>query len=248
MTQGWIKLHRGFTKFEWYQDANTMRVFLHLLITANHKEAKWQGNVIGRGQLITSREHLSRDLGLTVQVVRTSLLKLEKSENVTIKTTNRFTSISICNYDTYQSADVAINPPVNQQITNKQPTDNQQITTNKNDKNKKNEENEKKTTSVSVKDAHQLRAEKLFNRKEYRQLDKSEISAWNSAKDIVKSATEREWKEIEAFYAAPQRETYARKSFATLLNNFSGELDRAAEWYRKNNQPQTKLGTPTQWT
>ena len=83
-SNGWIKLHRDFTKFEWYQDANTMRLFLHLLITANHKKAKWQGNVIDRGQLITSREHLSKELGLTVSVVRTSLSKLEKTENIKI--------------------------------------------------------------------------------------------------------------------------------------------------------------------
>lgn len=142
MTQGWIKLHRGFTKFEWYQDANTMRVFLHLLITANHKKAKWQGNTIGRGQLITSRGHLSRDLGMTVQVVRTSLAKLEKTENITIKTTSKFTLLSICNYDTYQSEGSENNQQVNQQLTIKQPALNQQLTTNKNDKNKK-EEKEK---------------------------------------------------------------------------------------------------------
>jgi len=69
--QGWVKLHRGFTDFEWYKDANTTRVFLHLLITANHRQAKWQGNVIHRGQLITSRDHLAEDLGLSVQSVRT---------------------------------------------------------------------------------------------------------------------------------------------------------------------------------
>jgi hypothetical protein len=93
-----------------------------------------------------------------------------------------------------------------------------------------------------------LRAEKLFNRPEERTLDKSELSAWQSAEEIVKSTTEREWQQIEAFYAAPQKETYARKSYATLLNNFSGELDRAADWHRKNHQPQPKLGTPPQWT
>ena len=93
-----------------------------------------------------------------------------------------------------------------------------------------------------------MRAEKLFNRPEARTLDKSELSAWQSAEEIVKSTTEREWQQIEAFYAAPQKETYARKSYATLLNNFSGELDRAADWHRKNHQPQPKLGTPPQWT
>ena len=142
MTQGWIKLHRGFTKFEWYQDANTMRVFLHLLITANHKEAKWQGNVIGRGQLITSHANLANDLGLTIQNVRTSLLKLKKSENLTIKSTSKFTLLSVCNYDTYQSEDYATNTPINRRVTDEQQSSNNQVTTNKNDKNKK-EEKEK---------------------------------------------------------------------------------------------------------
>jgi len=142
MTQGWIKLHRGFTKFEWYQDANTMRVFLHLLITANHKKAKWQGNTIGRGQLITSHANLAKDLGLTIQNVRTSLLKLKKSENLTIKSTSKFTLLSVCNYDTYQSGDVPTNTPTNKPLTDDQQTANKPLTTNNNVKNKK-EEKEK---------------------------------------------------------------------------------------------------------
>ena len=32
---GWISLYRKFTEWEWYTDANTMRVFLHLLLKAN---------------------------------------------------------------------------------------------------------------------------------------------------------------------------------------------------------------------
>ena len=71
-SNGWIKLHRDFTKFEWYQDANTMRLFLHLLITANHKKVKWQGNTIGRGQLITSHGNLAKGLGLADGVANPS--------------------------------------------------------------------------------------------------------------------------------------------------------------------------------
>ena len=141
-SNGWIKLHRDFTKFEWYQDANTVRLFLHLLITANHKKAKWQGNSIDRGQLITSHGNLANDLGLTIQNVRTSLLKLKKSENLTIKSTSKFTMISICNYDTYQSDDSPTNTPANRRLTDDQQTTNNQLTTNKNDKNEKNEKEE----------------------------------------------------------------------------------------------------------
>jgi hypothetical protein len=139
---GWIKLHREFTKFEWYQDANTMRLFLHLLITANHKKAKWQGNVIDRGQLITSHANLANDLGLTIQNVRTSLLKLKKSENLTIKSTSKFTLLSVCNYDTYQSQDSPTNTPTNRRLTDDQQTTHNQLTTNKNNKEEKEEKEE----------------------------------------------------------------------------------------------------------
>lgn len=137
-SNGWIKLHRDFTKFEWYQDANTVRLFLHLLVTANYRKAKWQGNTIDRGQLITSHGNLANDLGLTIQNVRTSLLKLKKSENLTIKSTSKFTLISICNYGTYQSEDSPTNTPANRRLTDDQQTANNQLTTNK--KNKKNKE------------------------------------------------------------------------------------------------------------
>lgn len=76
----------------------------------------------------------------------------------------------------------------------------------------------------------QLRAEKLFRRGVNRALDKSEASAWNSAKSIAEDMTEEEWIALEKFYAAPQRETFSRKSFATMLNNLSGEVQKAEEW------------------
>ena len=38
---GWIKIHRQILEWEWYSDTNTFRVFLHLLLKANHKEKKY---------------------------------------------------------------------------------------------------------------------------------------------------------------------------------------------------------------
>ena len=43
---GWIKLHRKFKEWEWYQDENTKSVFIHLLLDANHKDKKWRGNTL----------------------------------------------------------------------------------------------------------------------------------------------------------------------------------------------------------
>jgi len=255
MTQGWIKLHRGFTKFEWYQDANTMRVFLHLLITANHQKAKWQGNVIGRGQLITSRGHISRDLGMTVQVVRTSLAKLEKTENITIKTTSKFTLLSICNYDTYQSEVSENNQQVNQQLTIKQPALNQQLTTNKNDKNKKNEKNEKQQTggkpSIHQVENIEQRIIKLLSPSAKRtELNPKERY---SLSQVLTPIKEHDMELLEFFFGLEKSKSYdqtwkRKQGISTILNNLQDQLDLAYEMKESLRKSQPQLGTPTQWT
>lgn len=135
---GFIKLHRTLLDWEWYQNSNVVRVFLHLLIRANHTDQKWQGNLIKRGELITSYEHLSQEIGdLSIMQVRTALDKLKLTGEITSQSNNLFTIITINNYGSYQD----VNKPINKRITNGQQTDNKRITTNKNDKNDKNVKN-----------------------------------------------------------------------------------------------------------
>lgn len=103
--EGWIKLHRKMIEWEWYNDNNTKILFLHLLLTANHKEKKWQGQIIQRGQKITSIQHLADETNLTPQQIRTSLNKLKLTHEITIKTTNKYSLITIEKYSDYQDKD-----------------------------------------------------------------------------------------------------------------------------------------------
>jgi len=80
---GWIKLHRSLLDWEWYQDANALRLLIHLLVSVNYEDKRWQGNVIKAGELITSYENLGDILGLTKQQVKTALKKLETSGEIT---------------------------------------------------------------------------------------------------------------------------------------------------------------------
>lgn len=132
MMNGWIKLHRKFQEWEWYQNANTMRVFVHLLLNANHQPKRWQGILIERGQVLTSRDHLASDLKLSVRRVRTALEHLEQTQEVTIKTTKRYTLLTLCKYSAYQCHDNEIDQQNVQQSTIKRPSGDQQPTTNKN--------------------------------------------------------------------------------------------------------------------
>ena len=126
---GWIKIHRQIIDWEWFTDTNTFRVFLQLLLKANHKEKKYRGMVLKVGTIITSRDILAFETSLSVQQVRTALDKLKSTNEITIKTSSQGTIIEVVNYSKYQLA--------TNEVTNKQPINNQQVTTNKNDKNNK---------------------------------------------------------------------------------------------------------------
>ncbi len=126
---GWIKIHRKILEWEWYDDANTFRLFMHLILKANHKPKKYRGKEVGIGCLLTGRDILSTETGLSVRQVRTSLERLKSTNEVTIKTTSQGTEIKIVNYHKYQLT--------TSETTNERPTNDQQTTTNKNVKNNK---------------------------------------------------------------------------------------------------------------
>lgn len=102
---GFIKLHRQFLVWEWYDDINTSRLFLHCLFKANYIDKNWRGIMIKRGSFITSIANLSIETGLTVKKVRMSLNKLQMTNEVAIKTTSNYSTISITNYNRYQEKD-----------------------------------------------------------------------------------------------------------------------------------------------
>jgi len=141
--EGWIKLHRRITEWEWYTDTKTKSLFFHLLLVANHKEGKFRGSVVPKGSLITGLKALSAKTGLSVQSLRTSLNKLKLTGEITIQSTNLFSIITIVNWNNYQDT----NTPDNKPLTNDQQTTNNKQECNNN----KNEKEDKKLGRVASK-------------------------------------------------------------------------------------------------
>ena len=79
-----------------------VHLFLHLLLSANVSDRQWHGMVIKRGQLVTSYESLRERTGLSVRTLRTCLEKLEQTGEITRKATNKFSLLTVCNYESYQ--------------------------------------------------------------------------------------------------------------------------------------------------
>lgn len=151
---GWIKVPRSIIQWNWYDDIITKSVFLHLLLLANHTDVKWRAINIRRGQLVTSYVHLSQTLHIPMQQVKTAIKHLKSTNEITTKSTNKYTLITICQYDSYQNVDERTNLQTNQQndsqVTFNQLATNFQLTTNKNSNNEnKNKELKKSENSVT---------------------------------------------------------------------------------------------------
>jgi hypothetical protein len=144
--QGWIKLHRKIRTSPIFNDLELYRLATICLTEAYHKEVDQPiGNQVVKilpGQFVTGRFDLhdmyNRGLKpkdrVSEKTVWRWLEKLQKLEFLTIKSTNKYSVVSIENWSLYQEDEQRND----QQMTNKCPTDDQQMTTNKNVKNVKN--------------------------------------------------------------------------------------------------------------
>lgn len=98
----YIKIDRKILEWEWYKNINTCRLFFHFLLKANWKDGRFEGNDVPRGAFVTSVKKLALETALTEDEVRTALLHLIQTGEVTKQTTNKFTVITVSNYELYQ--------------------------------------------------------------------------------------------------------------------------------------------------
>ena len=125
---GFVKIHRKLVQWGWYTDNVVKGVFLHILLTANFKPMEWQGRTISPGQLVTSAARIGADLGFTRQQVRTALDKLKSTNEITIEATNKFSVITVVNWDEYQFYSEKQTSKKTKPLTTQQPSNNHQIT------------------------------------------------------------------------------------------------------------------------
>lgn len=105
MDETFVKLYRKFIYWEWFHDDKMVKLFIYLLVMASYKKNKYLGYDLERGQLITGRKRISKDTGLQPRSIRTCLNKLILTNEITVKSSNKHSLITLCNYDLYQSVE-----------------------------------------------------------------------------------------------------------------------------------------------
>lgn len=111
----WIKLFSKFINWEWYKNKNTKIVFIHCLLRANWKDAKFEGVEIKRGSFATSLQTLMSELDMSKQEIRTALKHLISTHEITQEQHTKFTVITINNYELYQQVNTDNNTRATQE-------------------------------------------------------------------------------------------------------------------------------------
>lgn len=129
---GWFKFYRELLdKAIWKCSTPEQKVILITLLTMvnfRDNEWMWEGKKykVEPGQMITSLESIAKESGkgISIQNVRTALIKFETFEFLTNVSTNKNRLITIVNWELYQSKEDELTYKLtsNQQATNKQLT------------------------------------------------------------------------------------------------------------------------------
>jgi hypothetical protein len=103
--RGYIKIWRKLEDSGLLQMPETLATMLFLILHATHKATK-RGTKYGvieleRGQGILAIRVLAKDMKLSIQSIRTILVRLEKMEILTLKPTHAFSVYTIVNYNKY---------------------------------------------------------------------------------------------------------------------------------------------------
>jgi hypothetical protein len=123
MNRGYVKLWRKSNDAGWIKNHKLWAFWTWCLMKATHKEfdaiVGLQVIHLMPGQFIFGLKKASVETGLTIREIRTILEFLKKAGNLTIKTTNKFSIITIINWPIYQSNDTENDTLNDKPLTNK---------------------------------------------------------------------------------------------------------------------------------
>jgi hypothetical protein len=220
--QGWIKLHRGLIDWEWYDHLPTKVLFIHLLLKANHKDNSYRGKIVKKGHLLTSRELLSKETGLTERQIRTALNHLKSTNEIAIKSNRQGTEIKVVKYSEYQDT--------TNETPNERPRSDQQTPSNNNDKKEKNEKE-------IIQEIYKLYPSTC-------PVKGNSNSKGSKDKDKIKRILKNKEETVESLKAKIERYTKDCKNSNTFMKNFSSFLNNLPDYSEEEKKEAVKKENP----
>ena len=136
--EGWVKLHRKLLESPVFQNEKLLKVFIWCLLKASHAEhaelVGLQKVSIHPGQFVYGRHKAAEELKIKESTLYKYMMWLKDEEILNIQSNNKFSVVTVANWDLYQTDEPKSNSKSSSKVTTKE----QQKNTNKNDKNEKN--------------------------------------------------------------------------------------------------------------
>ncbi|MCZ1520799.1 hypothetical protein GHA87_11855 [Enterococcus faecium] len=207
MNTGYVKLHRKVMNSFVWTNPYMYKLWNLCLMKASHENRKILFNgkeiQVNSGEFVTGRDAITSEMNEGVkrehQVNSGSvwrwLKQFEKNGMLNIKSTTKYSVISIKNWSLYQSSE--------QQMNIKRTTSEQQVHTNKNDKNDKNDKNNnprnsRKTREYADDDPNKKLAILLLKLiRKNRSLKEPDLNKWANTIRLTIEADKRTGKEVQ---------------------------------------------------
>lgn len=122
MWTGYVKTYRASMDHAVFDDEWLWKLFSWCVMRANYRDVPSPDGIIRRGSFTVGRIQASRELRTSDSRVYRGLKKLESLGSISLKSNNRFTTVTVCNYDSYQGDEPA------SRTTDEQPANNERTT------------------------------------------------------------------------------------------------------------------------
>jgi hypothetical protein len=123
--EGWIKLHRQLLENFVFSNPTTLKIWIWLLLKATNKKRVvslkigigFQDVILEPGELIFGRFKAEEELNIDGSTIYKHIKKLEDVKNITIKSNNHYSVITICNWADYQESEIEKEQQSNNRVT-----------------------------------------------------------------------------------------------------------------------------------
>lgn len=97
-----IVIGQSFAEWRWRSNPGMVALFLNIICMAKEEETEEREMTCERGSFITTLVELAKVSGLSIQQVRTCLNRFVRDGKLTIKSTNKHSKITVCEYESYK--------------------------------------------------------------------------------------------------------------------------------------------------
>ena len=96
---GWYKQQRNLSERPWFQDSLMVHLYHYLKERAYVTDGRYEGRMIRRGSCPVTRSEMMETTGMSYRTLDRVLKKLQSFGEIIVRGNNRFSVISVCDYD-----------------------------------------------------------------------------------------------------------------------------------------------------